>query len=84
MNERPAPVASSPTSSGGLLTRDAMLRTVQAADMVGLKAMLTHAKDDEVKAFYMAFGFEPSPTNKLHLMLNMKDIRASLLNTAVQ
>ncbi len=61
------------------LLRDAMLRTVQAADIAGLRAMLTHAKNDDVKRFYAAFGFEGSPLNELHLMLSIKDIRANLL-----
>lgn len=61
------------------LLRDAMLRTVQAADIGGLRAMLTHAKDEETKSFYEKYGFESSPTNELHLMLCVKDIRANLI-----
>jgi GNAT superfamily N-acetyltransferase len=61
------------------LLRDAMLRTVQAANIGGLRAMLTHAKNEEAKAFYLTFGFEQSPTHDLHLMLCIKDIRANLL-----
>lgn len=34
------------------LLRDSMLRIIQAADIGGLRAMLTHAKDDEAKMFY--------------------------------
>jgi N-acetylglutamate synthase-like GNAT family acetyltransferase len=60
------------------LLRDAMLRTLQAADIAGLRAMLTHAKNDEAKKFYEKFGFEASPTDPLHLMLSIKDIRRNL------
>lgn len=60
------------------LLRDALLRTVQAADIGGLRAMITHAKDAEAKNFYEKYGFEPSPTNDLHLVLSIKDIRANL------
>lgn|SRR5690606_2125298 len=61
------------------LLKDALLRTVQAADIAGLRAMLTHAKDEEAKQFYLKFGFEESPIQPLTLMLSIKDIRASLL-----
>jgi predicted N-acetyltransferase YhbS len=61
------------------LLRDAMLRTLQAADIGGLRAMLTHAKSEDAKRFYMNFGFEESPTNDLHLILSIKDIRANIL-----
>jgi hypothetical protein len=35
-----------------------------------------HAKDDEARAFYEHFDFQPSPTDPLHLFLLLKDIRA--------
>jgi GNAT superfamily N-acetyltransferase len=61
------------------LLKDAMLRTIQAADIGGLRAMLTHAKDDEAKRFYQKHGFEESPIHPLTLMLSIKDIRAGIL-----
>lgn len=61
------------------LLKDALLRTIQAADIGGLRAMLTHAKDEDAKQFYQKFGFEESPIQPLTLMLSIKDIRASLL-----
>lgn len=61
------------------LLKDAMLRTIQAADIGGLRAMLTHAKDEEAKEFYQKYGFEESLIQSLTLMLSIKDIRASLL-----
>jgi GNAT superfamily N-acetyltransferase len=64
---------------GKALLRDAMLRTLQAADIGGLRAMLTHAKDEEAKSFYEKYGFESSPINELHLMLGIKDIRSNLI-----
>ena len=60
------------------LLRDAVLRTLQAADIAGLRAMLTHAKNEEAKSFYEKFGFEESPIHPLHLMLSVKDIRKNL------
>ena len=62
---------------GRLLLRDALLRTLQAADIAGIRALLVHAKDDEAKAWYESFDFEPGPTDPRHLFLLMKDIRAN-------
>lgn len=61
------------------LLKDAMLRTIQAADIGGLRAMLTHAIDEDAKQFYQKYGFEESPIQPLTLMLGIKDIRASLI-----
>jgi predicted N-acetyltransferase YhbS len=58
------------------LLKDAVLRAYQASDLVGSRAILTHAKDDGAKAFYQRFQFAPSPLNEFHLYLLMKDIRA--------
>jgi GNAT superfamily N-acetyltransferase len=58
---------------GAALLRDALLRTASAADTVGARALLVHAKDDEAKAFYQHFDFDPSPSDPYHLFLIMKD-----------
>jgi GNAT superfamily N-acetyltransferase len=63
---------------GRAMLRDALLRIVAAADQIGVRAVLVHAMDDEAKTFYQRFNFEASPTDPLHLMLLMKDFRASL------
>jgi len=63
---------------GSALLKDALARVAAAADIVGARAMLVHAIDAKAAAFYRHFGFEPSPVNDLHLMLLMKDLRASL------
>jgi len=59
---------------GAALLKDALLRTAQAADTIGARALLVHAKDDRAKAFYQHFTFEPSPTDPYHLLLIMKDL----------
>ena len=64
---------------GGLgrsLLQDAVLRCLQAADSIGVRAMLIHAKNEKARAWYQQYGFEPSPTDPLHLMLLMKGLRA--------
>ncbi len=62
------------------LVKDALLRTLQAADIAGLRAVIVHAKDAAAKAFYERFGFQPSPLDGLHLMLLLKDIRKTLMD----
>ena len=63
---------------GAGLLKDALLRTVQAAEIAGLRAMIVHAKDDAALAFYEKFGFEKSPIDAYHLFLKVSDIIASL------
>lgn len=63
---------------GAGLLKDAMLRTLQAADIAGIRAFAVHAKDDEAKAFYEHFDFIPSPSDPYHLFRLLKDIRALL------
>jgi predicted N-acetyltransferase YhbS len=56
---------------GGGLLKDAVLRSMQAADIVGACALLCHAIDDEAKAFYVKHGFIESPMQPLTLMLGL-------------
>lgn len=63
---------------GAALLKDALLRTIQAAEIAGLRAMLVHAKDDAAKSFYEKFGFEPSPIDAYHLFLRVSDILSSV------
>lgn len=57
-----------------MLLKDALLRTAQAADTIGARALFVHAKDDNAKLFYEHFNFEQSPSDPYHLLLIMKDI----------
>jgi predicted N-acetyltransferase YhbS len=63
---------------GRALLRDAVLRTLQAADIAGIRALAVHAKDDGAKRYYEQFDFVPSPTDPLHLFVLLKDIRKHL------
>lgn len=60
------------------LLKDALLRTAQASDIAGIRALLVHAKDRRAKHWYQQFDFEESPTDPLHLYLLLKDIRKAL------
>jgi hypothetical protein len=57
------------------------LDALQAADIGGLRALITHAKDNEAKAFYEKYGFESSPLDEFHLMLLLKDVRQIVMNS---
>lgn len=63
---------------GSGLLKDAMLRTLQAADIAGIRAFAVHAKDEEAKAFYERYDFLVSPSDPYHLFRLLKDIRAAL------
>jgi hypothetical protein len=52
-----------------------MRRTVQAADIAGIRAFVVHAKDETARGFYEHFNFAVSPTDPQHLFLLIKDIR---------
>jgi hypothetical protein len=60
------------------IKRDALLRIEQAAEVVGVRAVLVHALDVKARDFYQRYGFSASPIDELHLMLLMKDLRAFL------
>lgn len=63
---------------GAWLLRDAMLRTLSAAETIGVRAMLVHAQDEDARRFYLRHGLEPSPSDPLHLMILLKDVAASI------
>ena len=63
---------------GKALLKDALLRTIEAAEIAGIRAFLVHAKDRSTKDWYEQFDFEPSPTDEYHLFLLMKDVKALL------
>ena len=63
---------------GRALLRDALNRTAQAADTVGVRALLVHAIDESARRFYTHFDFQPSTVDPMHLMLLLKDLRALL------
>lgn len=63
---------------GSGLLKDAILRTQQVADLVGIRALLVHAKNDDVASWYRRFDFEQSPIDHRHLFLLIKEIEASM------
>ena len=61
--------------AGSALMKDAMLRTLQAADIAGIRAFAVHAKDEDARRFYLKFDFIPSPSDPMHLFVLVKDVR---------
>lgn len=58
---------------GKALLRDAILRTVQVSEMVGVKALLVHALSERAVGFYEAHGFYPLQTNPRTLFLPLPE-----------
>ena len=63
---------------GKALLKDALLRTVQAADIAGIRCLLVHAKDEAARQWYESLDFESSSTDPYHLFLMLKEIKALL------
>ena len=63
---------------GSGLLKDAVLRTLQASEHAGIRAIFVHAKDEKARNFYKHFGFEPSPIDPLKLMLLIQDARKTI------
>jgi GNAT superfamily N-acetyltransferase len=63
---------------GKALLRDAMQRTLQAADIAGIRALAVHAKDEEARRFYEHFDFVPSPADPMPVFVLLKDVRRVL------
>lgn len=61
---------------GKHLLRDAVLRSVEAAEIIGVRALLVHALHEQARAFYARYDFEPSSTDPLHMLLLVKDARS--------
>jgi GNAT superfamily N-acetyltransferase len=62
---------------GASLLQDALLRCDAVAETVGVRAVVAHANAN-AGGFYDRFGFEASPTDPLHRILLMKDLRRFL------
>ncbi|MBX4956017.1 GNAT family N-acetyltransferase [Rhizobium lentis] len=63
---------------GRALVRDAGLRLLNAAEIIGIRALLVHAISDEARAFYEAVGFLPSPSDPMMLMVGLHDLDSAL------
>jgi len=60
------------------LLKDAIKRTLQAAEIAGIRAILVHAISDRAKDFYQKWGFVPSDIDPMMLLITIKEAAASL------
>jgi GNAT superfamily N-acetyltransferase len=63
---------------GKALLFDALSRIEEAADIIGVRAVLVHAIDESARRFYLHFGFEESPIDPYQLLLLLKDLRKAM------
>jgi GNAT superfamily N-acetyltransferase len=62
---------------GRLLLRDAILRTCQAAAIIGVRGLLVHALSPAAKRFYESNGFRESPNRPMTLVVTLQDAIAA-------
>jgi GNAT superfamily N-acetyltransferase len=63
---------------GRALFQDAVRRVSYAADAIGIRGIVVHAISEEAKEFYLALGFDASPSEPMTLMVTLSDVRAAL------
>lgn len=63
---------------GRALLRDAVLRVVGAAELIGVRAILVHAISDDAKRYYESCGFTSSPIDAMTLMITVEEAKKSL------
>jgi GNAT superfamily N-acetyltransferase len=61
---------------GSGLMRNAIRRTLAAADIAGIRALVVHAKDERARTFYAHFGFAGGFSDPLHLYVLTKELKA--------
>jgi GNAT superfamily N-acetyltransferase len=60
------------------ILRDAVLRTIQAANIVGVRAILVHAISDEARKFYERCGFRATPIDPMTLLVTIVEAERGL------
>lgn len=63
---------------GKALLKNALLRAYNVKDLIGGRAVITYAKNNTARQFYLNYGFESSPIDQYYLFLLMKDIEKIL------
>ncbi|MEI7494039.1 MAG: GNAT family N-acetyltransferase [Alphaproteobacteria bacterium] len=57
-----------------ILLKDALLKSLKAAKIIKIFAVVVYARDESVKLFYQQFGFMQLPSSSFHFYLSIKDI----------
>jgi GNAT superfamily N-acetyltransferase len=64
---------------GRALVVDALRRIATASEVIGVRALLIHCESETARDFYLRLAkFDASPTDPMHLLLMMKDLRRAL------
>lgn len=63
---------------GKALLKQALFKSLKAAEVTGILAVIVYAKDESAKNFYQKFGFLKAPFAEYHLYLLFKDIANNL------
>ena len=63
---------------GSALLRDALLRTIAAAGIAGIRAMLLHAMSGDAKRFYVRAGFHECPVDPMTMMITLAEVEQNL------
>jgi GNAT superfamily N-acetyltransferase len=63
---------------GKALLRDALFRTLQAAEAIGVRGVLVQALGEGAKQFYLACGLVPSPGDPMLLMATLDNAVTAL------
>ena len=58
--------------------KDALLRTLNAASIAGIRAVLLHAISEDAKRFYENAGFSASPVDPMTMMIALADVEKAL------
>jgi GNAT superfamily N-acetyltransferase len=59
------------------LLKHFVLKSLEVAELTGVRLLLVRAKNDTARRFYLRYGFEPSPVDDMTLMLLVRDVRPS-------
>jgi GNAT superfamily N-acetyltransferase len=63
---------------GGFLLRDALTRSLDLSEKLGIDAVVVDALDAEAKAFYERFGFLPLTDDEMRLFLPLSTIQSAV------
>jgi drug/metabolite transporter superfamily protein YnfA len=63
---------------GSALLKDALLRTLNAASIAGIRAVLLHAISEDATRFYEKAGFSASPVDPMTMMITLADFEKAL------
>ena len=61
---------------GDGLLKDAILRVLQASEIVGIKAIIVHALSERAKQYYIERSFIESPGNPMTLILPLRALQS--------